>query len=293
MASDPRRLLVTGASGLIGHELCRQLGSEWKVLALGRAAPDGLNVEAIPCDLAGPHLMGDMPPGVDTVVHLAQSSHFRQFPDRAPDIFEVNVGSTTRLLDWAWRTGVRRFVYASSGGIYGHGSQEFREEDPIGSQGPLGFYLASKHCGELLVENYAEVMTVVILRFFFVYGPRQRHTMLIPRLLRSVRDGQPIRLQGEDGLRLNPIHATDAAGAVALALDLAESQKINIAGPQVYTLRGVAETMGGIVGREPVFEIDHGTPPGHLVGDITKMSRLLRAPVISLRAGVASLALAS
>jgi nucleoside-diphosphate-sugar epimerase len=57
---------------------------------------------------------------------------------------------------------------------------------------------------EIIAENYAPYMNIVILRFFFVYGPRQNTTMLIPRLIRSIKEGNPIILQGSNGIRINP-----------------------------------------------------------------------------------------
>lgn len=280
------RVLLTGATGLIGHEFCLQAAEGLDLWAVVRNTPPRHRPgKWIEHNLANPQLPPSLPENTDTVIHLAQSPHFRDFPEKAMDVFQVNVGSTARLLDWSRQTGVRRFIYASSGGIYGHGAKEFNEDDPAGPHGPLGHYLATKHSGELLVENYADQMIVVLLRFFFVYGFRQRETMLIPRLLRSVREGKPIRLQGHDGIRLNPIHVSDAAAAVVNALRLEESHKINIGGPEVMTLGEVARTMGDLVGREPVLVMEE-SDAGHLVGDVSKMSRLLRPPSITLEAGL-------
>lgn len=284
-------ILVTGGTGLIGRNLLPVLADRGRVWATthGAGGPHVPGVRWIEHDLAAPELPRDLPERIDTVIHLAQSSRFREFPDQAHDIFGVNVASTVALLDWARRAGARRFIYASSGGIYGHGEQEFREDDPIHATRPLGFYLASKQCGELLVESYAEQFTVVILRFFFVYGRDQRPSMLIPRLVQSVVEGRPVLLQGGDGLRLNPTHVSDAVRAVVGALELEESHKINVAGPEVLTLRDVAETIGRQVGREPVFETRPDQTPSHLVGDIGKMSRLLGAPTVRFDDGVREL----
>jgi nucleoside-diphosphate-sugar epimerase len=230
-----------------------------------------------------------LPRRVDTVVHPAQSSHFRDFPERARDIFEVNVGSTARLLEWARRSGAIRFVHASSGGLYGHGDQRFREDDAVIDSGPLGYYLASKHSAELLVEAYGSLLVVVILRFFFVYGPGQRPSMLIPRLVRATADGKPISLQGCDGIRLNPVHVDDAVAAVCHALQLTDSQKVNVAGPEVLSLRQIAGTIGRHLGVAPSFAVDLLARPRHLVGDTTKMAAVLGAPRVRFAEGVAEL----
>src|SRR5688572_3473026 len=165
-------ILLTGATGLIGSRVAPALARRHAVTAMVRRLSPKADprIRWLPSDLGAPFLPDAMPGGADTIVHLAQSAHFRDFPERARDIYEVNVGSTARLLEWGRRTGVKRFIHASSGGLYGHGDQRFREDDAVRVTEPLGFYLASKHSAELLVEAYGSLFTVVILRFFFVYG---------------------------------------------------------------------------------------------------------------------------
>ena len=254
---EPQRILITGASGLVGNALVERLANHARVIALVRDSVPDLpkEVEVVRFDLrqSDVPLLNDVP---ETVVHLAQSPRYREFPDGAAEVFEIGVAATHRLLAWARQQGVQRFVYASSGGIYGHGDMAFEEDAPVvGPAGPLSHYLTTKHCGELLTESYGNVMIVIILRFFFVYGRRQRRDMLIRRLVDCVAEGCPIVLQGEDGIRINPIHVNDAAAAVAAACDLSESHKINIAGAEILTLRRIGEIIGEQVGRSPRFEL--------------------------------------
>jgi nucleoside-diphosphate-sugar epimerase len=131
-------------------------------------------------------------------------------------------------------------------------------------------------------------MTVIILRPFFIYGPRQSPHMLIQRLVASVAAGRPVTLQGAQGLRINPLHVEDAARAFARALDLEESSTVNVAGSEVLTLREIATTIGKVVGREPIFE-EVDAPPRHLVGDTKKMHQILCVPVVPFASGVLSL----
>ncbi len=281
------RLLVTGAAGLIGRHLIEALRTHHEVHALHRPGlpGEGSGVRWIAADLTDRHFVEALPGGVDCVIHLAQSQRFREFPEGARDVFGVNVESTAALLDWSVRTGVRRFVLASSGGIYGHGRDPFREERPVGSAGPLSHYLASKHCAELLSESYADHLTVVILRFFFVYGPGQRSDMFIPRLTRSVAEGRPITLDGLDGLSTNPVHVADAVSAVRCALDLEQGHRIDIGGPDVLSLRQIADAIAARLGRAPLYAVNPDAEPRDLIGDITKMRRLLEAPTIRFAEG--------
>ena len=113
--------------------------------------------------------------------------------------------------------------------------------------------------------------------------------MLIPRLVRSVQEGQPIVLQGKEGIKINPIFVTDAVEAIMRALVLEGSHKINVAGLEMLTMRGIGEIIGEVVGKSPNFEVKEDESPKNLIGDITKMSQLLEVPKVSFREGVEKL----
>jgi UDP-glucose 4-epimerase len=284
-------VLVTGPDGLLGRRVVQFLSANHRVHAMTRRheLPAIENVSWLRHNLVEP-VLPELPSRVDAVIHLAQSPYFREFPERAREIYEVGVGSTLRLLDWARSAGVKTFVYASSGGIYGHGNRGFKEDDNVMSlAGPLSFYFATKQCAELLVESYASCFTVIILRPFFIYGPCQRRAMLVPRLIRSVIKETEVLLKGQEGMRLNPIYVDDAAQAVAAALGLTRSHKINIAGPDVLTLRHMCEIIGALVGKVPKYIVEDDADTMDLVGDITRMSQLLVRPSTAFSRGVVDL----
>src|SRR5881628_2780832 len=178
-----RICVVTGATGLIGSRLIDALLPEYAVHGVARRPParHGMTWHAL--DLATTCDLGSLPPRADAVVYLAQSEYFRDFPERSSNVFQVNVASLLRFLDYARKAGVRNFVFASSGGVYGSGDFQMSEEIQITARGDLGFYLTTKLCSEILAQNYSGFFSVVVLRFFFVYGPTQRQTMLVPRLI--------------------------------------------------------------------------------------------------------------
>ena len=280
-------ILITGANGLLGNRAVKQLSKQHKVYALVRTTPENPvdGVEYLNVDFSSEWDPATLPENIDAIFHLVQSSKFRDFPDQAMDVFKVNVESTAKLLDYAYKTNVTRFVYASSGGIYGTSAQAFDEDSPITPSGKLGYYLGSKLCGETLTQNYAQLMTVVTLRFFFMYGPEQDPTMLIPRLVQSVKNGQPVTLQGDDGIQINPVHVADAANALESTLELKESCALNIAGPDVLSLRKIAEIIGDAVGKAPVIEMQD-SPANHIVASIDGMTSKLTAPKISFEKGI-------
>lgn len=274
-----KTVLITGADGLLGRKLLELLAQTWNVEALVHKLPlnltQGVNYAAV--DFSGDWCLEDLPLRVDAIIHLAQSAKFRDFPVSALDVFKVNVESTAKLLDYCRVVGAKKFVYASSGGIYGNGDQAFKENAPIVPLGQLGYYLGSKTCGEILVQSYASLFQVVVVRPFFMYGSTQNRTMLIPRLLDLVASGCPIGLQGNNGIRINPIHVNDASAAVVAALALNESATFNIAGPDVMSIREICEGMGEFLGKAPVFQALPGQPHD-LIADISVMQKCLHNP---------------
>lgn len=284
-----KKCLLTGATGLIGTRIARALIEErWELYTASRTAPPFAHprLHHVPLDLTTAIPPAALPPRIDAVIHLAQSEYFRQFPEKAVDMFQVNVMSTMQLLDYARQSGASHFVLASSGGIYGHHEQGFREDETVTASADLGFYLNTKLCAEIIAEHYTTFMHLIMLRFFFVYGAGQRQSMLIPRLVQSVQEGRPITLQGQDGIRINPTHVSDAAAAIRQALTLASSEKINVGGPDILTLRQIGEIIGQAVGREPRFQVDAAAQPRHLVGDIQKMSELVGPPRVHFTDGI-------
>lgn len=287
-----KKCLVTGTTGLIGAHLLEAFPTDWQVFA-GSRSPNATYqpstiISPTRLDLSSNWDPTNLPAKIDAVIHLAQSEHFREFPEKALDIFQVNTLSTLRLLDYARQAGARTFVLASSGGVYGHHEQEFVEDEPVSAKADLGFYLGTKLCSEILAENYTSFMNVIVLRFFFVYGAGQKRTMLIPRLVQSVFEERPITLQGQDGIRINPTHVSDAVTAILQTLNLPESHKINVGGPEVLSLRRIAEIIGVVVGKKPIFDVHLDSEPRHLVGDIRKMSHLLETPKVKFEQGVTS-----
>jgi nucleoside-diphosphate-sugar epimerase len=288
-------ILVTGASGFVGKRLVRDLAEkEHQVHGIVRNEPKpednsyffSPRVKLVRMNLAEP-FWGALPEDIDTVYALAQSTHFRDFPEKAEDVFAVNITANFHLLQWALKIGVRRFIHVSSGGIYGGKlGKVFQEDDSLAVDSPLGFYLGSKLCSEIIFQNYRSFFeTAVILRPFFIYGPDQQKDMFISRLIDGVRRGSSLQLQGKNGLKVNPIFVNDAVVAFANALDLSGFHIINIAGPDVLHLRRIGEIIGEAVGKQPVFEKKEGTPVDYVANTEQAVSKL-KQPLTSFEEGI-------
>ncbi len=286
-----RRIIVTGASGLVGSHLIPAFCEDFEVHALSRRMHEDSGSRAIwhVADLEKEIDYSALPRNADALIYLAQSDHFRDFPDRALDIFQVNTMQVLKALDFARTSGIKTFIYASSGGVYGFPEKGVSEDVTIPASGNLGFYLSSKLCSEILAENYASFMNIIMLRFFFVYGRGQKRSMLIPRLVDNVAAGRTVTLQGQDGIRINPVHVSDAARAIRAAIDLEGCHRINVAGPDTLSLREICETIGSKVGKAPAFEVNAAASTGNLIGDIESMKKLLVEPQMHFAEGVIDL----
>ena len=285
-----KRILLTGATGLIGNHLCRSLFAGGNnVCGLGRQEnppPELADIDWIHCDLSKPVDSSVLPGNIEVIIHLAQSRRFREFPDGAKDMFTINIQSTFDLLDYGKKIGIKHFIYASSGGIYGFGDKIFKETDDINIPSQLNFYLSSKYASELIIHNYSSFFSTAIIRPFFVYGHGQRRDMLIPRLISMVKEKKPVSLKGENGIVINPVYVGDAVAALEQLVELGLSETFNIGGREILSLRQIGELIGKSVGEKPVFECHEETKPGYLAGDISKMSALLGKPKISFADGL-------
>lgn len=281
-------ILITGASGFVGRNLLTELAPRHEIVALSRVplVNPGPGVAVVEHDLTRPLDYAKLPAHIDAVIHLAQSKHYKQFPERAQDIFDVNVRGTFDLLEYARHAGAESFVFTSSGGVYGYSYERFVETDPVS---PLNFYLSSKYAAELFLANYTHIFRTVVLRLFFVYGPGQSG-MLIPSLLERVRQGEAVRIEGNPGIRINPIHVADVVKVFEPALGLQQSELLNVAGEEAVTLTELVQHMGRVTGQAPMLSYGPAGAGGDLLGDNSHLKRILAlTPRVSLEEGLASM----
>ncbi len=273
------RILLTGASGLIGREVVRQAPAGWELVALARRPIPG--IRTVEADLAAPGLASALPDEpVDAIVHLAQARAYRDFPACAPEVVAINVTATAALLDHATRVGAGQFLLASTATVYrpgGPGSPPLREDGPVRCR---SIYAASKRSAELLCAPYAAVLPVRALRIFTTYGA-VRDERLVSDLVDRVEHGRAVTVQGERGLVTSPIHAADVARAVVAAVErppaVGELDLVNVGGAEALGIREMAATIGRVLRREPVFEPRPGEPPS-FAADRTKCAAVLGVP---------------
>jgi UDP-glucose 4-epimerase len=282
------RVLITGATGFVGSRLVDHLADRHELYAIARRPPPPeLSSRAtwIEQDLRAFDEEA-LPDRIDGIFHLAQSPLYREFPDGAPDVFAVNVASTFSILEYARRAGARSVVLASTGGVYGYRRHPIRELDD--EPRPTTFYFRSKRAAEIVSEAYSALFSVIVFRFFFVYGAGQRR-MLIPTLIDKVVSGQQIVVDGDPGLTVNPIHVDDAVRAFEPALELGRSTTLNVAGDERITITDLVRLIGEIAGRPAIIAHGPAHPEGDLVADIGRLREMLGVtPEISLADGLRS-----
>lgn len=212
------RILVTGAAGFIGSHLCERLVADghgvWGIdnfdpyydPAIKRRNVAELDQQ--PCmhlvegDIRDEVLLEGLFNSVpfDAVIHLAARAGVRASLAEPELCLDVNVTGTIRLLQAMRRHHVARLVFASSSSVYGErtdASVAFSESDPADQ--PVSPYAASKRTGELLCHTWHHLwgLSVYCLRFFTVYGPRQRPDLAINKFVRLMREGAPIPMFGD------------------------------------------------------------------------------------------------
>jgi nucleoside-diphosphate-sugar epimerase len=266
------RVLVTGATGFVAPHLLKRIVSDGhEAIALGHDAariPAGDSITRVVVDLTSP-LDDDALPAFDAVVHLAQANVL--FPDGSRELFRVNAVSTQELIELARRRGASQFVYASSGSVYGLGEGAVDEDDPRRGD---DFYAVTKRAGELAVRAYRDHVGTAVLRFFAPYGPGQVNR-LIPGLIARVSNGEAVTLRGGGRPRMTPIYVDDAVEAIVRSLESDEHLVLNVAGDETASIRDLAEKIGVVVGREPVFEDAGGGAPGDLIARNDRLHGLL------------------
>jgi UDP-glucose 4-epimerase len=288
--SDKKRILITGANGLLASRLIEELSDRYDVTALVYREPAFKipEVRYSTINLSTEWTIDSLPPNMYAILHLAQSSRYKEFPDQAIDIFKVNTESTAKLLDYAVKTGVEKFIYFSTGGIYVPGPLNVTETSQLWEHDHLNYHFASKFCSEILTHTYSSKFKITIFRPFFIYGSGQRDSMLIPRLIDQIKRRSPILLDGNDGLRINPIHVNDACNVVSSSLEKDCEGVFNLAGPEILTLRQICEKIGEKLGIKPSFTHSN-VQSSDLVASIEKMSEILYEPSVSFDEGLENL----
>jgi UDP-glucuronate 4-epimerase len=189
----------------------------------------------------------------DAVVHLAARAGVRPSIQDPRLYVSTNVDGTLNLLEACRAHGIKRFVFASSSSVYGVNKKvPFSESDPI--ERTISPYAATKIMGEQLCSNYSNLFGIrcVCLRFFTVYGPRQRPDLAIAKFTRKILAGEPIDQYGDGSTARDYTFIDDIVSGVIAACrwERSEFDIFNLGGSQTHTLAKLITTIEAALGKK-------------------------------------------
>lgn len=294
-----KNILITGGAGFIGSHLVDRLLTEgaWRVTVI-----DDFNdfyLPEIKRSNVQPHLghpdyelyevdIRDRQAleqvfwqtQFDTIVHLAARAGVRPSLTQPQLYAETNINGTTNLLELARNNNVRHFVFGSSSSVYGVNDKvPFSEDDPIFH--PISPYAATKAAGELICHTYSHLYGIrcLCLRFFTVYGARQRPDLAIHKFASLISQGKPIPVFGDGTTRRDYTYIDDIIAGVRAAIDYQKSnyEVINLGESRTVELRELISLLEKELGKEAKIDrqpLQPGDVP-QTFADITKARKLL------------------
>lgn len=284
--SGQRRAIITGSAGFIGsHTAQALLRSGYTVLGVDSfdpyydpsvkrqniseieaGAPDGSFRNMI-CDITNPAALRDafalFRP--DVVVHLAARAGVRPSIANPSAYAATNVVGTQNVLDAAHAAGCNKIICASSSSVYGNSpSTPFTETDPVDR--PISPYAATKKACELIGHTHHHLTdaSVAMLRFFTVFGPRQRPDLAIHMFLDRISKNQPITLFGDGSTSRDYTYVDDIVAGILAAIDRIDSHGYrvwNLGGDRPISLSELVGSIADVVGVDPILEYT-GMQPG-------------------------------
>ncbi len=266
-------VLVTGAAGFIGSHVCeRLLGHGHRVVGLDNfdtfydPAIKERNLDVARSWSGFLELRGDirdegvyraLPDDVEVVIHLAARAGVRPSIDDPRLYLDVNVMGTLLLLEFMRIRGIPRLLFGSSSSVYGDTAEPpFSEADA--ADRPISPYASTKRSGELLVHSHGHLYGIdaICLRFFTVYGPRQRPDLAIHKFARLLSRGSEIPMYGDGSTARDYTEIEDILDGVEGALEYLRRNPgtydiVNLGGGRTTILRSMIDQIAQAVGVEP------------------------------------------
>lgn len=269
-------VVVTGAAGFIGSHTCERLvRAGHRVTGLdsfdgylypsevkrGNAAELGDSIRLVEGDICDREAVARViDDSVDVVCHLAALAGVRPSLAQPLRYLRTNIEGTGVIVERMREVGARRLVFASSSSVYGAkpgSSTAFREDDPCLT--PASPYAATKRMNELQLSAYRDLygLGVFALRFFTVYGPRQRPDMAIAKFVDAIASDRPITLFGDGSSRRDYTYIEDIVSGVVAAIERIEPARYeiyNLGGTRTISLRELVTIIEGVIGKRASIE---------------------------------------
>ena len=275
-----KTILITGAAGFIGSHLCERLISDNHiVVGLDNFDPfydrkiKESNIKALIKSDRFKLVEGDIrnaacvesicSNGVNIIVHLAAKAGVRPSIADPLGYADCNINGTMVLLEAARKLNIRKFIFASSSSVYGNNKKvPFSESDNVDF--PISPYAATKKAGELICHTYHHLykIDILCLRFFTVYGPRQRPDLAIHKFAKLIEQGKPIPVFGDGSMMRDFTYIDDIIdGTVAAINKCAGFEIYNLGESRPVRLDKLVEEIEKALGKKAVIE-HKPVPPG-------------------------------
>lgn len=270
------KTLIVGARGYIGSRLVKHL------IMLGH---DVCEIE-YDSDCIQPQnglLVHDymLPTGCDSIIYLAQSPYYRKNNQNPLQLLTVSVLNAVRLAELAVNAGVNRYIYTSTGNVYAPSFLPLHEGFPLRRD---NWYSLSKVHAEEALAQFHNDLSITILRPFGIYGPNQTDK-LVPNILGRLVNGQNILIDqnpndtfDDGGLRLSLCYIDDIVRIITELLSAVDMKNkiLNVAGPEHYSVRNIAECAGRLLGITPTFEPSGNTREFDLIADVSLLHQVVK-----------------
>lgn len=268
-----KKFLITGAAGFIGSHLCERLiGDNRIVVGLDNFDPfydrkiKESNIKTLIKSGKFKIVEGDIRDaacvdsickgGVDAIVHLAAKAGVRPSIADPLGYADCNINGTMVLLESAKKCGIKKFIFASSSSVYGNNKKvPFSETDNVDN--PISPYAATKKACELICYTYHHLYKIDItcLRYFTVYGPRQRPDLAIHKFARLIEQGKPIPVFGDGSMMRDFTYIDDIIDGTVAAINKCEGFKIyNLGESRPIRLDELVEEIEKALGKKAIIE---------------------------------------
>lgn len=305
------KILVTGCAGFIGSHLTeRLLTIGYQVIGVDNfdsfyprsvkernlsASLSHGNFTFIEADIRDTNWLDQLDTEVDAIIHIAAKAGVRPSIDDPGGYISTNIVGTHNLLDWMRRRGVRKMVFASSSSVYGNNEKiPFTETDNV--ERPISPYAFTKRSGELLTHSYHHLygMGIINLRFFTVYGERQRPDLAVHKFVKMIDEDQPVPMFGQGDTSRDYTYVGDTVDGVVAALAYlnehpAAYEIINLGNHSPVTLQTLVLTLYRLMNKRPKVQYLPKQPGDveRTYADVSRAARLLGyQPKVSLEEGL-------
>lgn len=258
------KILVTGGAGFIGYNLVEKLLTEGhRVIIVDKLYKQDTNKfyqnKNCSCfigDICHKRAIRDIMEYVkpDVVVHLAAVAGVRNSFEQPLKYIKNNIEGTLNILECMKELGIKKLIFASSSSVYGdYESAKVFSED-MTSIKPISPYAVTKLCGEQLIYTYSKAYNIsaICLRFFTVYGPRQREDLAIRKFATAIRDSKPIDMYGDGTSVRDYTYVDDIVDGILSAIEYNKStfEIINLGGGNPISLKEMINYIEEGIGKE-------------------------------------------